>query len=64
MGEALAHRRLAEPDTGRRPAHAPFTEQGVEGDKQVQIDGSQIHAGPPKLHYREEYSNVQYRLDD
>nr|WP_287074120.1 hypothetical protein [Mesorhizobium sp.] len=51
MGKALAHRWLAQPDTGCRPAHAAFTEQGVEGDKQVQIDRSQIHAGPPGSYY-------------
>jgi hypothetical protein len=38
----MAHGRLAETDARRRPCDAAFREQGIEMNKQVQVDSRLI----------------------
>ncbi len=38
--EVVAHRGLADPDARRRPCHAPFGQQRVEVNEQVQVDAT------------------------
>jgi hypothetical protein len=46
----VAHRGLANPDPDRGPRDAPLPEQGIEMNKQIQVDTTKIDS--INAHYR------------